>query len=395
MADTTTSTAMSMPIPVVGVDPGPQWAIDVDNCLLIIDGHNHSPGQGNLITPAGLSINADLTFGNNNATFLRSVRFQSQGSPLSGIADLGCLYESGVDLYYNDGSGNQIRLTQSGSIVGTSGSISGLVPPASASYNSGTATFIFQSAANTPANVDGASFLFRNLVASSKALTLNPPAAMGANFSLTLPNIPASQMFMTLDNAGNMSAPWAVDNSTLEIASGTTLQVKDGGITDAKIQAGGLTTPSIANAAITPIKRSATSVAFGTSSGGYTNGTNSYTDISSVSYTSDNNKSVVLELMALFGSSETNPASITTAFGSVNNTAFIELFRGSSLLAGWAYPTANTYASSSLTSPVMSVPKFIDNPSSGTYTYTFRARMSTADGSIKVFNMQAVAYELG
>jgi hypothetical protein len=32
------------------------------------------------------------------------------------VTELGCLYESGVDLYYNDGSGNVVRLTSGGSV---------------------------------------------------------------------------------------------------------------------------------------------------------------------------------------------------------------------------------------------------------------------------------------
>ena len=204
MVNTTISPNMGLIIPTVAVDPGPDWANNVNASLSILDSHNHSPGQGVQIQPDGLNIDSDLTFLSNNATNLRSVRFAPQVAPLALTDDIGCLYESSVDLWYNDGNGNQIRLTQGGSIAGTTGSISGLVPPASASYSSGSATFIFQSDNNTPANIDGASFILRKLLAKSKGLTLSPPNAMGANYTITLPSLPAASSFVTIDTSGNM-----------------------------------------------------------------------------------------------------------------------------------------------------------------------------------------------
>jgi hypothetical protein len=46
MPNTTTSPFMGMPVPVVGVDPGPDWANDNNSCLSIIDSHNHTTGNG-------------------------------------------------------------------------------------------------------------------------------------------------------------------------------------------------------------------------------------------------------------------------------------------------------------------------------------------------------------
>ena len=63
---------MSLPVPAVGNESGPQYAFDLNGCFAIIDGHNHSPGSGVQINPSGILINADLPFGNNNATSLRS-----------------------------------------------------------------------------------------------------------------------------------------------------------------------------------------------------------------------------------------------------------------------------------------------------------------------------------
>lgn len=231
----TISPNMGLVVPTVGITTGPDWASDIDTSLGIIDRHDHSLGNGVQITPDGLNINSDLSCQNNNLTNPRSVRFSPQTSPISGADDLGALFESGVDLYYRDGNGNTIRLTQSGSIVGTSGSITGLVAPASASYSPGSSTFIWQSNTNTSANMDAACLLQRNITAGSNAITLCAPGALAANYNLTWPGaLPASQKFMTLDASGNIAAPWVVDNSSVAIVSNS-VAVKDLGITSAKI----------------------------------------------------------------------------------------------------------------------------------------------------------------
>lgn len=204
MADVTISPNMNLPVPVTGVDSGPDWANNLNSCFSIVDQHNHSSGSGVQITPAGLNINSDLAINGNNLTLIRSVRFSPQLSALSLPADVGCLYEAGVDLYYNDGAGNQIRITQSGSVSGSTGTITGL-PSGTASASYGGGTFVFQSATSTSAVIDGGSFILRNNTASSKGLTLSPPNAMGANYGLTLPSIPGSQSFLTLDASGNIA----------------------------------------------------------------------------------------------------------------------------------------------------------------------------------------------
>ena len=195
---------MNLPVPVVGQDPGPQYATDVDSCLTLVDQHDHSPGHGVLITPSGLNINADLTINDNNLTSARSLRLQPQGAPLNGASDIGALYESGVDLYYNDGLGNQIRITQAGGIAGTPGSIANLVPPASASYVSANQTFVFQSGANVPANIDGGSFIFRNITAGSNGITVQAPSALSSNYNIILPALPSQTSVLTITSIGGM-----------------------------------------------------------------------------------------------------------------------------------------------------------------------------------------------
>lgn len=228
---------MNLVIPSIGLEPGPDWASDVNASLTILDQHDHSPGHGTTIPPSGININSDLSFNNNNLIQARSLRMFVQSAALGLVSDIGCLYVTGVDLYYNDVSGNQIQITAAGGVAGTPGSIGGLTAPASATYVPLSSTFVWQSNVNTPANMDFASAILRNLTVSSFGLTLNPPSAMGANFSITLPTLPATQKILTLDNSGNMGAVYDVDNVTIEIVSNN-LQVKDGSITTAKLATG-------------------------------------------------------------------------------------------------------------------------------------------------------------
>src|SRR4051812_48303414 len=95
---------MSMPVPVVGDEAGPQYAIDINACLSILDSHTHAPGSGVQITPSAININSDLPINTHNLTGIRSSRYTAQTSPLALAADLDCVYVSGVDLYYNDGN---------------------------------------------------------------------------------------------------------------------------------------------------------------------------------------------------------------------------------------------------------------------------------------------------
>lgn len=233
---------MSLICPTVGVTTGPQWGTDIVSTFNLIDTHDHSPGKGVQITPAGMNISSDLTCNQNNITNLRSTRMYPQASTFSTSADNGAVYESGVDLYFRDGNGNNVRLTQAGSPAGGAGSITGLSGAASASYSGG--TFVWQSAANTSANLDAQSIILRNNTASSNGVTISAPGSLAGNYTLTLPAaLPGSQKFATIDSAGNIASNWAVDASSL-IVSSNSVKVGPGGIIQSMMGARPEATPA-------------------------------------------------------------------------------------------------------------------------------------------------------
>lgn len=249
---------MGIIISEIGVDSGLQWEQNLNASEYIIDAHDHTPGKGVQITPAGFDINSDLLFNGYNATVVRAVRFNVQASPIANTgADVGEIYVSGNELYYNDVTGgNQVQITTNGSVNSGAGSISGLPSgTASASYSAG--TFTWQSATNTAANMDFGSAIFRNSGASAHGVTLSAPS-LSANTAQALPATPVSATsIMQMDTSGNMSAILTADNSTIQVSSNN-LKVKSGGITTTQIASGTITKSNLNTSSIIPTLQSQT-----------------------------------------------------------------------------------------------------------------------------------------
>jgi hypothetical protein len=366
----TTSPNMNLPVPNVGSEPGPQYAADVNNCMGLIDQHNHAFGNGVQINPDGLNINSDLTIQGNNLTNVKSVIFSSQPSPITGSSPyLGALYEVLNDLYYNDGIGNQIRLTQGGSIVGTSGSITGLVSPASATYSPGSSTFTWESDVSTPATMDMGNIIIRNDTASSPGVTIAPNASIASNYQITLPAaLPGSTQFVTLDSSGNFIANTAVSH-------GLTQSMKAIRATGSTVAAGGYATST----ATTTYTTSATSGSPATVTG------------LSVTITTTGNP-VQLSL-------QVNPT-FQGFVGISNNGADTSMggdiifLRGATSLCDQHIEQASGGSTSSILNVTPSTFMFIDTPTAGTYTYTVQAYVDTGSTVMTIFNTILTAYEL-
>lgn len=203
----TTSPNMNLRIPTVGAEAGPLYAIDVNYSMTVIDSHTHNPGNGVQITPSGLNINADLPLNSNNLTLVRSVRFISLDSPpVNALPDIGCIYVSGNELYFNDYSGgHQVQMTSNGSInYNGSGSIVGL-PSGTASVAYINSVFVFQSSTTVPAVIDCGPVIVRNTIASSEGMTIYPPPSIAASFDVTFPNLPLSLSVLLMDPTGIIS----------------------------------------------------------------------------------------------------------------------------------------------------------------------------------------------
>lgn len=243
MSDVVISPNMGLPVPIVGVDPGPDWATNIVASLGILDQHDHTAGRGVPVTPNGLNINTDLTIGSNNLTNVKTVRFTAQLAPLPGLApDLGAIYVAGRELYYNDEVGNVVQITNAGSVNAGAGSITGLPSgTASASYSAGGQKFIWQSATSTAAGMDNGPVTIREQVPSANGITIQSPSSLAAPYSLTLFSaLPGGTSFVTVDTSGNLgdSIPTSQGINTSNIANNaiTTPLIADHNVTQAKLQ---------------------------------------------------------------------------------------------------------------------------------------------------------------
>lgn len=369
MSDVIDSPNMNLPVPVVSEEPGPDYANDVNNCLGILDSHNHSFGSGVQITPSGLNINADLNINSNNLTSIRSSRYASQNSVLTNLSDLNCTYVVLGDLYYNDGVGNNVRITQNGAVAGSPGSIANLTSPASASYSPGTATFIWQSDANTPANMDMGSIIIRKIVANSNGITLSAPNSLSSDYTLTLPAVlPGSTSYLTVDSSGNISVAspvnQGIDQSSMAIrATGST------------VGAGGF--------------------AISSSCASFTTGVSGPVTNLSVTITTLGNP-VKLQLQA---DGSANPSYIQC--NSTTNEAFasFSFFRGATQLnidQIDLFVQANAAVGTLRLQSVPGAFSFMDIVSAGTYTYTFQVNFvgSNVSPGATVNYLVLTAYEI-
>ena len=361
----TTSANMGLQIPTIGVDSGLAWEQAINSNTGIIDQHNHTPGFGNPITPSGININADLLFNGYNATLLRSDRFQVQSTLLSQASDIGCIYVSGVDLYYNDISGNKIKLTSGGAVNATSTGISS--GTASASFVS--STLVVNAAATTPANIQSASILLGNTgVAGSKYLSLSPPSALAANYALVLPTVPSVTSIMALDTSGNMSAPYTVDNSTIEISTNI-IKVKPQGITNTELAANAVETVNILPQSVTSDVLAST-VGDNSGSVGYQRVTSgSYTTIATTVVGFSGNRSVLVSFQPDGTSTNESYLHSTTAASLKLNVAVTGVNND---VAFWALTFGNN-----LTNLQIVLPLAVYGLGSQNYTFTLSGKVTT------------------
>lgn len=206
-----TTPNMNLLEPIPGVETGPQYAVDINSSLTLIDQHDHSPGHGVQINPSGINIDNDLPLNNNNLTLVRSIRFDSQNAPIDLVTDLSCLYTvnqtgSNGDLWFNDASGNEIQITKTGAVLAT---ISALVSGSNeASFVANQLVVNSVESNGTPANVVMASVLLGNNTTGTNFLTLQPPNAMPASYNVTLPapNAISQTAILTYDTSNNILA---------------------------------------------------------------------------------------------------------------------------------------------------------------------------------------------
>ena len=191
-----TTPNMNLTLPVVSQTLGPQWASEINADLSLIDSHNHTSGQGALVPVAGLDINADLSLATHSLTNAVSVSLLNQAS----LATLNSMYAKAGELWWNDGSGNNVKLTNNGAVnVGSVGSITGMILSCAVNYLTGPLSYQFLDENGNAAALDCS-------VVKISSLSLFPGVS-SATYTLRLPaNLPVAPSFVTATVSGSVAS---------------------------------------------------------------------------------------------------------------------------------------------------------------------------------------------
>ena len=410
---------MNLTIPTTASTNGPQYANEVNNSLSRIDAHNHSNGNGVPVTPEGLNISGDLTFNDNNATDVRSMRLTNNGSTLVLPSDIYCVYSINGDLWYNNDAGTPVQITSGGSIVGSSGNISGMTGNAAVVFSTDTYRFYTDTSIPKAANLDAGALLLRNLTPNSTyAMTVQPPASMTANSTVTLPSVPAATKILTMTSAGVINANFATDGVTVGVSSNniyilnggvgttqlassavTTAKLADDSVTQAKIADNAVGTNEILAEAVTidKLADSATAVSSNINATGNSVTPSAVASSSTTTFTARAGRPIIINLAP--GSSASTSGFITLSSASLSSDTmkgYIQLRRNGTAIVNFPLelttgitPTGNRQ----LVLPCSSL-NYFDLSASGSTYYDLAFYVDATSRNISITNCQLVAVQL-
>lgn len=201
---------MTLTLPDVGAGgtPGTTWASYLNTALTTIDLHDHTSGKGTQVPTAGLSIDADLDFNTNG---ILDTEFVQLSTLVAKPTPTVTLYSKGVDLYFQDGSGNEVRITQSAALAGSASSGFGGdygLGDELATYSDLTKTYSFlqDTSPSVPAKLYSADISIGEATTSPNVITIKSPTSLAASYNLTLPTaLPASTKKLQVSSSGVMS----------------------------------------------------------------------------------------------------------------------------------------------------------------------------------------------
>jgi hypothetical protein len=187
---------MNLTLPLVSQTPGPLWASEINADMTIIDGHDHI-ATGVPIVSAALNINDDLSFNSHALLDAINVSF-IDGGPTGVVGIPNSLQTAAGELYFTDGNGNSVQITDNGTVnVGGTGNIGGIVPNAAVNYVSGPNNYEFLDENGNRAALDISAVVFGGNV----TLQLSP---YSLSYVLKLPAaLPSATSFVTATVSGS------------------------------------------------------------------------------------------------------------------------------------------------------------------------------------------------
>jgi len=202
---------MNITPPTPEVTQGPEWAQDINTILTTtIAEHNHqSPNGGVALTQDALAIDGNLSLNGNQLTNANAIALETLNSAASGT---NVIYNDSGDLYYTDGNGTNVRITENGSLSAASfGGISGLSGTNGTATFSGLSTFVWKKDVGEYASMENADITIfsKNDTNPAGGVVLSAPDGMASNTTLILPSVlpaAAEQKFLTISGSGEISA---------------------------------------------------------------------------------------------------------------------------------------------------------------------------------------------
>ena len=243
---------MKLILPVPTVTLGPQWAVQINGALELIDSHDHTDGKGKRITPSAININQDFNINSKNLNLVRSLRLVNQPSALVGPSDIRSVYVINGDLFYNNTAGTSVQITDGVNLaavpsgastaygrVSTAGPVFSITAPDTFSFvgvnsTGGVVTVGLPSASSVPSG----RFYFIKDALGQSAINNITVDATGADLIDGLGAIILDQPFSAIQVVSNGLDRWDVYNVAIEDNSITTSKILNQAITLPKIEPG-------------------------------------------------------------------------------------------------------------------------------------------------------------
>lgn len=198
---------LNLDLPTVGATEGPEYATKVYAAFIAISDDLEAK-----VTPDEISVNADFSLMASGTSYgltdADRIRFTEKGS-LPGATITGSLFAYDDELYFQDGSGTNVKMTTGGAVAGAAGNVSTTGSPAYATsgveilWSGGDTEYRFK---DGPGATDFASVVFADAEFRQGAFTMTMSSLVTTDYAVIYPaTAPGSQVIQQIDGSGNVT----------------------------------------------------------------------------------------------------------------------------------------------------------------------------------------------
>jgi len=107
---------MNMDLPTPGADEN-VWDDKINASLDIVDTHDHTPGKGIPVPSTAVEVIQDFSVASNSVIDINKTQFEPNSAVLTGTSNQRAVYAVDNDLYYTNGSGVAVQITDGSSLA--------------------------------------------------------------------------------------------------------------------------------------------------------------------------------------------------------------------------------------------------------------------------------------